>query len=241
MSSEASAHHSPQGAHERTPGASRNEASEPVYWQLRTAIHARTFSADHLFLETGIAGSFAVSRATARVALLRLESDGLLTRASRGYRLRQLSPTDIIELYNARILLEGEAAALAATARTEYDLTRLSLLADQLGSSLDAPAQARSANRQWHQSLRQAAHNGVLLELLDRVGVIASLYSPQALDAREVLSESHRAHRAVTNAIADRDAERARSALVDHIRRARDLRVQALAAEGVEQPGATAP
>lgn len=66
--------------------------------------------------EAAIASRFGVSRPTARIAIDRLVSAGLLRReANRGARVPILSRGDIVDLYDNRALVEGAAlSALAA-------------------------------------------------------------------------------------------------------------------------------
>jgi len=86
-------------------------------------------------VDTAVAAEFGVSRMPARDALMRLAHEGYLEPTTRGFVLPRLDHREILEIFDLRRLLEPRAAALAAQAFTEAELS-------ELGETLD---DARSA------------------------------------------------------------------------------------------------
>jgi DNA-binding GntR family transcriptional regulator len=109
-----------------------------------------------------------VSRTPVREALGRLAQDGLIERSTRGFRIRQRDPEQILEIYEARIALGGRSAELAAKRRTDFDLARMTHLLDERRATTD-PAQFGPMNNRWHDALRLSAHNETVRDLLERL------------------------------------------------------------------------
>src|SRR6185436_17719083 len=101
-----------------------------------------------------------VSRTPIREALRRLEQDGLIERTSRGTRVVERSPEQILEIYELRILLEAHAARSAAQRATSLDINRLRTIHEQMLATAPEDRNARvTLNRLFHEALWHASHN----------------------------------------------------------------------------------
>jgi DNA-binding GntR family transcriptional regulator len=70
-----------------------------------------------------------VSRVPLREAMARLESEGLIVRRPRrGYAVTSLAHSDIVEIFELRMVLEEHAGYLAARARTAEDIAAVEAL-----------------------------------------------------------------------------------------------------------------
>ncbi|MFD0689728.1 GntR family transcriptional regulator [Actinomadura fibrosa] len=192
-----------------------------IYERLRDDVLAGRFPAGTPLLETVLAASYGVSRTPVREALARLAQDGLLKRAARGYEVRSGTPQDVLEIYEARIALEGQAAFGAAERRTDLDLARLRHLHDAAGD----PAAAREAHAQWHAALWRAGHNATIEALLERLTAQLRIYDQTPHESPDDLALSHDEHTALLRAVEDRDPSAAQEAMTVHLRRSRDLRL----------------
>ena len=154
--------------------------SVPVYDQLRALILSDEFGPDTMLVETALATRLGVSRTPIREALRRLEQDGLVERTSRGTRVVERSPEQILEIYELRILLEGQAARTAAERATSLDINRLRAIHEQmLAAGPDDDEDRVRLNRLFHEALWAASHNGTLVEVIDRL--IAHLHPQTTL------------------------------------------------------------
>ena len=78
---------------------------------LRQAFFDGTIRGGQSLTEEGLSRSYGVSRTPVREALIRLESEGLVTIIkNKGAFARQITPTDVVEIFQLRGLLEGYAA-----------------------------------------------------------------------------------------------------------------------------------
>jgi GntR family transcriptional repressor for pyruvate dehydrogenase complex len=136
--------------------------------------------------EREIASALGASRTAVREALIVLDTLGFIEAHGReGFRLRKLSEEDLnrsLDFYTSwptlmlpqtfqvRILLESEAAGLAANHRTEEDLQRMgycvrSLIRIHAERPADWNAQGSNINDLFHRLVAEASHNEVLLRI----------------------------------------------------------------------------
>ncbi|MGI5122684.1 GntR family transcriptional regulator [Marinactinospora thermotolerans] len=200
-----------------------------IYEQLRADILAGAIPLGTPLREVAVAERFGVSRTPVREALRRLQHDRLLEAGVRGLQVRAPGPEEVVQIYEARILLEAEAARQAAGARSVADLAHLEglLARDQALEDPDDGTRA-ATNLEFHEAVWRATHNPVHIDLLRRLPVHlvstprSTLSTPGRWEA--ALAE----HARLLRAIADRDAEAAATIARDHMRTARDIRVRML-------------
>jgi DNA-binding GntR family transcriptional regulator len=196
------------------------------YARLRQEILDGAFAPGAILLETVLSARYGVSRTPVREALGRLAQDGLIERSTRGFRIKDRNPEEILEIYEARIALEARSAELAAGHRTDYDLARLAHLVAERQAT-DDPAGFGPLNNRWHDAMRLSAHNTVISDLLARVDSLLLLYRPRAV-TRPADDRSATEHAEILDAIAAGDAATAGALMSEHLRRMRDWRIQAL-------------
>jgi DNA-binding GntR family transcriptional regulator len=208
-----------------------------IYTALRSDVLTGALQPNTPVREVAVASRFGVSRTPVREALRRLEHDRILVPSSRGLVVRGVDTDEVIQTYNIRILLEGEAAAEAAMARTQADLLRLESLLDR-DRSLANPEDATRAetNTEFHETIWTATHNPVLQDLLRRLTVHLIRAPHSTLSAPGRWDEALDEHATMVAAIRDRDADVARERARAHMDRAREIRLQLL-----RQHAATAP
>jgi DNA-binding GntR family transcriptional regulator len=112
-----------------------------------------------------------------REALRMLEAEGLVvSERNRGAMVRQISPTEVADLYELRIRLEAYAVEVATGRITEPELGVLADAADAFGDvrravdvdSLDGVRALHEANRAFHDAILAAARHPRLAAMLTR-------------------------------------------------------------------------
>lgn len=211
----------------------RAEAAAQHYRRIRSDILNGSFPTGTVLHETALTDRYGVSRTPIREALARLEHDGLLDRAPRGYRVRSGTPEDVLDIYEARIALEAVAAANAAVRCSELELARLEgLHAD--ASAADDLTVGRRLNSSWHEELWSAAHNTTVRSLLTRLTAQLRIYDSHRTEDVSDLAQSQAEHEQIMVALRSRDADAARAAISAHLDRSRDLRLRAFASHASE-------
>ena len=183
--------------------------------------------------ERDLAEHFGVSRPTIREAIIALEAlDRVSVKTGSGvYVLDHYSSRDHVyktispfELTEARALIEGEAAALAASMITQEELEQLlKSLEDMARENKTGDLAAGDADREFHHLIAQASRNKMMTLISDQLWHIRN-HAPQVYEAYKAICEQNGQkrvdeHRAIYDALTRRDAEAARSAMHEHFAR----------------------
>jgi len=160
-----------------------------VYEQLRDALVAGTFEAGHGFTVAALADQFGTSHMPVREALRRLAAENALSIGTSGTAMVPLtSAASLDHLGQARCILEGTAARLAAERTSEAAIHRLEAIADLHVEALrhGASGEMLASNREFHFVIYEAAGNPVLVNLIQnlwlRYGPYVRLLSDRMAD-----------------------------------------------------------
>jgi GntR family transcriptional repressor for pyruvate dehydrogenase complex len=215
----------------------RLTATERVIAAVRTAIQRGELKAgDRLPPERALAARCGVSRPTLRSALKTLSAMGIVrARQGAGTFIADGPPTldsqplsylaalhgfTRAQLFEARLVLEVAVAGHAAERATPETLIAVSDETTAMFASLDDPLAFLAHDIQFHRTVAAAAGNPVLAAMVEMVAEmffeVRRHRIPFARDLRSAAEE----HRAIYQAIRAHDAEHARAAMLDHLRRA---------------------
>jgi DNA-binding GntR family transcriptional regulator len=206
--------------------AERTILSTPVYEALKERIMDQELPPASRLNINALALELGVSQTPIREALVRLAAERLVAFAPyKGYSVTPL-PTQrqIADVMHVRLLLEQEAARLAARRRTTADLRRMERELAAMEALHPTPRfrDFRTYTRHdqhFHECLARASDNTVLLETFCGLRV-HMLLARFVHDVGEVdYAENQVEHREIRDAIAARDGERAALAIEQHIGR----------------------
>lgn len=213
-------------------GVSGGQLADIVYRTFRSRITKLDIPPGQVLTESQLAAEFGFSKTPVREALSRLRYEGFVVHdANSSHRAAPVTIKDTRDLFAMRVLLEGEAAALAANHASEArDLRELEELqaASYDTSNLESVDQFLEANTRFHTLIGRASGNErlaaaleltlVQMERLFRVGLMLSSR------AEEIVHE----HTDLVRAIVEGDAQRARSAATRQGRRSQRMVIDAL-------------
>ncbi len=212
----------------------RSQAAQRALIELRTLVLNGAFENGARLPETALADRLGVSRTPLRQAMDRLVDEGLLSRIETGgCRVAQFTLDDITDAIELRGVLEGTAARLAAergvsaTNAAQIEATLAHLDAITSTSNLEFAAYVR-ANAEFHDQLAQLAGSAIIAQEIERANRRPAA-SPTAFmqgqetipDFIESLSHAQRQHRAIWDAIENREGARAEAMAREHARLAR--------------------
>jgi DNA-binding GntR family transcriptional regulator len=200
-----------------------------VYEQLRESIVEGRLHPGESLVEATLAATYGVSRTPVREALTRLQHDGLIHRGDRGLVVRESSPEEILDIYDTRVILEAQAARLAAKRRSEFDLARIRNEQERMHECLtkkSPPGECAQQNRTFHRAVWRASGSGSLIDLLERLNTLLGRYPATTLASPGRLEAANAEHNQIIEAIADGDAELAAEVATRHFLAARDIRLQ---------------
>ncbi|MFV0625666.1 FadR/GntR family transcriptional regulator [Sphingomonas sp. ac-8] len=188
---------------------------------------------DRLPTERELVERFAVSRLTVREAVIGMEIVGLVE-ARRGSGVyvtaeapQRLQSPDLdigaFELIEARRLIEGECAALAALTRSEADVAALRDTLERMIAENATDSPDEFADRDFHRQIARATANDAMVLTVETLWDVRhrSPLCVAVLDRARKAGEKPRIedHRAILEAIVAGDAEGARAAMRRHLGR----------------------
>lgn len=205
--------------------------------QMRELLLRGSFRPGERLREIPLAARLKVSRTPLRLVLDRLEQEGLLAaRPTGGFIAAEFSVQDIHDGIEIRGMLEGTAARLAAERLEQPDeldatrkcLARIDRLLQRWTSGTDSLSKYITLNEQFHDLLLSLAKSAMLRRAVDRA-VTLPFASPNAFilahaqkkEGEEVVRISQMHHRAIVDAISNREATRAEALAREHSRLAR--------------------
>ncbi len=205
---------------------------ERAFAEIRRRILENELPAGVQMLETEVADMLGMSRTPVREALIRLAEEGLVEiRPRHGMRVKPVSPDDMREIYDVLTSLEATAASLsAARGLPPAELAALDRTVADMDKALergDLKAWARFDER-FHDLLVKGSANKRLRDIVATMRDQAHRARMATLTLRPLPTESNKDHRAVVEAIRDRDPEAAFSAHHRHRRRSGAMLVELL-------------
>jgi DNA-binding GntR family transcriptional regulator len=187
---------------------------EMVYGVIRQAILGGVFAPGQHLRQDALAEWIGVSRMPVRSALLQLESEGLVAfHPHRGAVVRALTPAQIQEIYEIRMLLEGHALRRAIENMTEERLARLRVLAADL-DELESGERFAEQSLRFYRELYDHDRFPVLGNLIERLHEDVGRY----LLGHRVLHRAEAPHARLLAYASSGDAEGAVRWLGDHLR-----------------------
>lgn len=188
---------------------------------LRTAIQQSQWQiGDRLPVEAELAEALGVSRNTVREAVRVLvhvgmletrQGDGTYVRSTRdpGESLRRIGRSRLRDQLEVRIMLEAEAAGLAAQRRTAEDIQAMTFALDERARAGTELAERIRHDESFHHALVEAAHNPALLELYRYFAQSVSETIQRTEQDADLPEPSQEDHELLLAAIRQQNAQRA--------------------------------
>lgn len=199
--------------------------------------------------ERELAELFEVSRPTIREAIIALEAlNRVRVKTGSGvYVLERPDPgngveraVSAFELTEARALIEGEAAALAATFITDEQLERLeAAIKEMADESAGGKLVSEVADKKFHQIISEATRNNMLASVIDNLWYVRD-HSPAVRQAYQAICQSDGQarideHQLILDALRAHDPAAARTAMHRHFSRILDKLIAVDEAEQLEK------
>ncbi|KAF0820785.1 Transcriptional regulator, GntR family [Bacillus sp. ZZV12-4809] len=216
----------------------RKKISAQVLDQLKEMIKDGRFTANKpMPSENELAKLFGVSRAPVREALSVLSASGIIESRQGGrsfvkevnmadmlgsLAIEYISVEQVFELLEMRMVMETQAAAIAALRRDEDDLEKMKEALDQFEITLTNPeAVGDQADVTFHKHLIAATKNRFMIQVMENIdylyrkAIAFSLKKNVGLPAKR--EQVYQEHRSIYAAIKEQDEERAAKAMRVHL------------------------
>lgn len=232
----------------------QKKVSDKVLGQIRDLITTgKLLPGDQLPPERELTQQFAVSRASVREALLKLECLGFLEqRHGDGTFVKSLSETPVLtalkslssaprfieDLFEFRMVVEPWAAAAAARRATETDIRDMRTLLSEMMDHAEKKKGRRKSPLELHILIARATHNMILIQLMvplfkwmKRSADMSNRLKPDRAKGTDTLPAQYTR---IVDAIEHRDAQTASTLMRAHLARAGELEQEPKAGTGVK-------
>ena len=205
----------------------RDRVQDRVYTELRRALIGGLFAPGQVLTIRALADALVTSTMPVREALGRLITEQALEMLpSRQVRVPQVTMERIADLLRARILIEGEAMALAAdrmTARLVGEVRAIMLEWEEMRLDGDPATVDREVtlNHAFHFAIYRACGSSVLMPMIESLWLQSGPFTRAAIYAfsEAGADDAARYHHNIVQALEAGDAVAARAALVADISR----------------------
>ncbi len=204
---------------------------ELVFESLREAIIQGRLKPGERLMEMQLADEMGVSRTPVREAIRKLELEGFVVMIPRkGAYVAGISVKDIVDIFEVRASLEALAAGLAAERITDEELEELERSLVQISEvnekqDIDAIVETDVC---FHDLIYKACRNERLVQIITHLKEQIQRFRTTSLSqpgrSRDALSE----HRAIVEAISERNVEMAQSLAREHIENAEQSLLNAM-------------
>lgn len=138
-----------------------------------------------------------------------------------------LSPAVVAELFEARLLIEPELAALAAQRATEEQRSSLAECVRRTHDSVADPQAMLELDVELHRLIAAAARNELLVRMLETLHGLARDSRSVTVSVPGVAAATAREHEEIARAVIDGDPDAARQAMHRHLRRIAEVALSA--------------
>ncbi|BFM19916.1 FadR/GntR family transcriptional regulator [Gilvimarinus japonicus] len=234
----------------KTSGTKNQRTYRKVAQKILQALNSGEFPAGaRLPPERELSERYGVSRPTIREAIIALEVMGLVevrtgsgVYALKSSQTKSLNPREYspFEITEARVLVEAEVAALAASTMTEDELDELAAaLEEMVLENKNGNLTSEVADKKFHSVIADATQNRPLISIIQHLWDIQANL-PDIKRAHQSVcrtdgSKRVEEHRDILNTLRARDCHAARIAMRNHFSRSLDALLETTEQRAVEE------
>jgi DNA-binding GntR family transcriptional regulator len=186
--------------------------SEKVYEYLKNEILMAAYKPGDRIVIREVSKQLGVSDIPVREAIKKMASEGLLeVKSHSGARVATINIENLEEIFLIRTELETLATLLAAKSATSEEIAKLDKCVRKMDESYEKHdvVQYTTYNRKFHQMLYRASHAPLLVDMIENMYARSERSRTIFLLEPERMKISNEEHREITEALRNRDEEKA--------------------------------
>ncbi len=191
-----------------------------VFKTLREAILKGNLAPGERLMEIQLANQLGVSRTPIREAIRKLELEGLVIMIPRrGAEVARITEKDLRDVLEVRASLEELAIGLACERITDEEIGELRRALENFREVLRKGDVTKIAESDvdFHDIIFSATQNARLIQIVNNLREQMYRYRLEYLKDYTTHDRLYKEHQQITDAVSDRDKERARKLIVEHI------------------------
>lgn len=198
--------------------------SDTVFNQLESDILSGKYKRGDLVTEIGLSKALNVSRTPIREAIRRLEQENLLFETPKGHVVSGLELSDVLDIYDIRLKIEGVATARCALNADDSVITQLKDVLDlQEFYTIKGEAEKiQNADSDFHEIIyrncNSDTYSSILLSLHRKVQYTRRF----SLAVSDRANEAQKEHKQIFTAIKNHDEALAERLAIEHINNAKN-------------------
>jgi DNA-binding GntR family transcriptional regulator len=201
--------------------------TEQAYQSVKRQLLNGAFPEGHKLTEEYLSSALGISKSPVREALMRLESEGLISiEARRGAYVRKFSATEVHDLYDVRALLEVHAVRIARISPELLEQMEASI--ERTRNNLEAGNKLRHIEEDihFHGLIAASTGNAEFGKILDNIQQKSLLCRMATFYLSATTAPA--SHQMIYAAMRDGDIERAQREMHDHILFVRDTLLRSM-------------
>ena len=202
--------------------AKKVSLSNQVFEKLEEAVLNGYYPQGSIISAEKAASDFRVGTATAKEALIRLESERLAETVQSGFKVLGITEKDINDIFNVKRHLETQAAALAAEKMSQEEINDLTEILEKQEKAVEEgdSEKVRNLDTKFHDKIYEGCGSTTFELILSPVHHKLSKYRKVSLAKSNRSSHSVEEHRAIYEAIRAKDKMQVEMLMREHIRHA---------------------
>lgn len=198
---------------------------ELVFKVLKEAIITGELNPRERLMEVQLAEDMGVSRTPVREAIRKLELEGLVVMVPRkGAYVADISVKDAAEVFEIRWAIEGLAASLASQRITDAEISELEKALDDIEKAVETSniEMIIKKDTEFHNILFNSTRNERLAQIISNLKQQIYRFRVESFKNPERFKNTIKEHKAIIDAIRERDADKAEKITKKHIKKAED-------------------
>ncbi len=198
--------------------------ADQVFERLEHEILSGVYQRGEILTEMRLCTDLGVSRTPVREALRRLEQEHIIEITGKGIVVLGVTDQDLHDIYDIRREIEGDAAAKTAERITDEEIEELRgvLELQEFYVSKKDAEHIRRMDSQFHQMIYRFTGSIVYYDTLIPLHKKVQKHRKKSVENNSRAVSSLEEHRKIFDAVAARDPQNARRAMIAHVENARN-------------------
>ncbi len=196
--------------------------ADQVFEHIETDILLGKYQRGEILTESRLSSELGVSRTPIREALRRLLQENLIAESGKGSVVIGISENDLADIFLVRSKLESLAVEVAVAKASDGDLEKLKEVVElqEFYTSKQDADHIKSMDNKFHDLIYRIGGSTIFYEILVPLHKKIQKYRKASVESKSRATASVKEHRAIYEAIAERDTEKASRLALEHINNA---------------------